>query len=119
MTQDELYMSDVEAPLCVDLGNGLYKVYFNKGTETVARQSEDGDDATEEETVHTAWHADVKPEYGEIIAGIVRSKYSQDDVEALLCNHVAGIDDDKYDAFVAWRQMAHDVAKEVVAALKK
>lgn len=114
-----LYREYTPAPLYVDLGQNLIKVYFNQQTAEVTVPQMDEEKEAVTATEYTAWHVDVAPNYGNIIAGIIRSRYSQDDVEAFLCNHVEQREDEDYADFVAWRQMARDVAKQVVAALGK
>lgn len=48
-----------------------------------------------------------------IIESIVRSRYSQDEVEAIFANHIAGADGDMSD-FQQWRKVAKIVAKKKV-----
>jgi len=47
-----------------------------------------------------------------LIEGIIRSKYSQDDVEAILSNYLVGEDDGEYAEFQKWRKVAKAVADE-------
>lgn len=116
----EFYRAFSPAPLYVHLGENLIKVYFNEISNEVTMPVMDDDSSAETKvTEYIAWHVDVVPEYGKIIAGIVRSKYSQDDVEAILCNHTEGREDEEYTSFIAWRKMAHDVAQEVTVSLGK
>ena len=119
MNEVELYWAYTPAPLYADLGQGLIKVYFNEQSKEVTVPLMDEDAEPQQATEYTAWHVDVTPDYSHIISSIVRSKYSQDDVEAILCNHVEGRIEDEYDDLVAWRSMARNVASQVMKALGK
>lgn len=59
----------------------------------------------------------ISPYRKEIIVGIIRSKYSQDEVEAILSNAYKSKDMIEYLKFQAWRETAKEVAdkKEVSA----
>lgn len=115
----ELYLATEPAPLYADLGHGLIKVYFNEQSEEVNVSSIDEDTEPQQVTEHTAWHVDVEPNYHRIISSIVRSKYSQDDVEAILCNHTEGREEPEYEALVSWRAMARETAQRVMKAVTK
>ncbi len=54
--------------------------------------------------------------YNDFVAGIVRMKYSQNDVEAILCNHGDGNADHEkeFDDFQAWREQAKQWANEIL-----
>lgn len=54
--------------------------------------------------------------YNEFVAGLVRTKYSQSDVEAILCNHGDGNEEHEteYMTFQNWREQAKDIAKEIL-----
>lgn len=54
--------------------------------------------------------------YREFVAGLVRTKYSQSDVEAILCNHGDGDEEHEaeYQAFQEWREQAKQIAKELL-----
>lgn len=54
--------------------------------------------------------------YNEFVAGIVRMKYSQNDVEAILCNHGDGNADHEkeFEDFQAWREQAKQWANEIL-----
>lgn len=54
--------------------------------------------------------------YNDFVAGLVRTKYSQNDVEAILCNHGDGdsAHDAEYLAFQKWRDEAKEIAQEVL-----
>lgn len=54
--------------------------------------------------------------YNDFVAGLVRTKYSQNDVEAILCNHGDGdsAHDAEYLAFQEWREKAKEIAQEVL-----
>lgn len=115
----ELYCSFEQAPVYSDLGHGLIKVYFNEHSETVTVHQPESNPKAEakQATQYTAWHVDVDPDYSHIISSIVRSKYSQDDVEAILCNHIEGRTETEYNDLVAWRAMARKVAENVMKAM--
>lgn len=123
MDSIEFYRAYSPAPLYVSLGYNLIKVYFNEVSAEVTLPVSpftDTEDAVEKKvTEYVAWHVNVAPEYSAIIAGIIRSKYSQDDVEAILCNHAEGREEEEYTALIAWRKMARDVAQKVIASLVK
>lgn len=48
----------------------------------------------------------------DLIEGVIRSKYSQDDVEAILSNYLVGEDDGEYAEFQKWRKVAKAIADE-------
>lgn len=54
--------------------------------------------------------------YNDFVAGIVRMKYSQNDVEAILCNHGDGNADHakEFEDFQAWREQAKQWANEIL-----
>lgn len=54
--------------------------------------------------------------YREFVAGLVRTRYSQSDVEAILCNHGDGDADHEaeYQAFQQWREQAKQTARELL-----
>lgn len=54
--------------------------------------------------------------YNDFVAGLVRTKYSQNDVEAILCNHGDGDSghDAEFLAFQEWRDKAKEIAQEVL-----
>lgn len=54
--------------------------------------------------------------YKDFVTGIVRMKYSQNDVEAILCNHGDGNAEHakEYDDFQAWREQAKQWANEIL-----
>lgn len=119
MNEVELYRSSTPAPLYADLGQGLIKVYFNEQSKEVTMPPMDEESEPKQVTEYTAWHVDVTPNYSHIISSIVRSKYSQDDVEAILCNHIEGRIEDEYDNLIAWRSMARNTATQVMEAFGK
>ncbi len=119
MNDVELYRAYTPAPLYSDLGKGLIKVYFNEQSKEVDVPLMDEESEPQRAVEYTAWHVDVIPDYSCIISSIVRCKYSQDDVEAILCNHVEGRVEDEYDDLVSWRAMARTTAKKVIEALGK
>lgn len=54
--------------------------------------------------------------YKDFVTGIVRMKYSQNDVEAILCNQGDGNAEHakEYDDFQAWREQAKQWANEIL-----
>lgn len=54
--------------------------------------------------------------YNDFVAGIIRMKYSQNDVEAILCNHGDGNAEHakEYEDFQAWREQAKEWANEIL-----
>lgn len=54
--------------------------------------------------------------YNEFVAGLVRTKYSQNDVEAILCNQGDGdpAHEAESQAFQEWREQAKNIAKEIL-----
>lgn len=54
--------------------------------------------------------------YKDFVTGIVRMKYSQNDVEAILCNQGDGKAEHvkEYDDFQAWREQAKQWANEIL-----
>lgn len=54
--------------------------------------------------------------YNDFVAGLVRTKYSQNDVEAILCNHGDGDSDHEteYQTFQEWREQAKKLAEEIL-----
>lgn len=55
--------------------------------------------------------------YGDFTAGLVRTKYSQNQVEAILANRGDGdkSHEAEFDAYQAWRIQAKQIAQEVLA----
>jgi len=53
--------------------------------------------------------------YGTVVAAIVRSRFSQDEVEAIQLNFLADASSgsDEFNALQAWRVMAKRIAREV------
>jgi len=49
--------------------------------------------------------------YSEKVQGIIRSRYSQNDVEALLSNYLEGNDNGEYEQFQHFRKLAKAIAK--------
>lgn len=74
------------------------------------------DKTDEEGNIIESWdyeYANCKsPERSDIIEGIIRSRYSQSEVEAILSNYLGGEDDGEYSEFQKWRRVAKAVADE-------
>lgn len=114
-----LYREFSPAPLFVELGRDLIKVYFNQASSEVTVPAMDEEQESVTATEYTAWHVDVAPNYDSIISGIIRTQYSQDDVEAILCNYIEQGENEEHETFIAWRKMAKETAKQVLEALGK
>ena len=72
-------------------------------------------------TAHTVAYRHEHPltedDYGKMVAAIVRSKYTSDDVEAILSNHAVGESDEQlaeFLSFQAWRTAAKEAAREAL-----
>lgn len=56
------------------------------------------------------------PDYGTLVSAIIRSRYGENEVEAILCN---GTDTPEHqaelEAFQSWRKEAKNIAKQVLA----
>lgn len=95
-----------QPPATVPYGNtGGGQVNF-----MVARNDKMGDDGKMQENwdYQVAEVSDFKRE--KIIAAIIREKYSQHAVEAIINNHLAGTDKGEFAQLQAWRNMAKAVA---------
>ena len=100
------------------LKNGKTRVYFDHQTfrETPAA----GEDGTQGSpvTMHSYRAADIPA--GEpvtksaIVNAIVRSEYSQADVEAIMRHKLAGVDSDEFDTFNAFAEAAKARAVEIL-----
>lgn len=53
-------------------------------------------------------------DYGSIVSAIVREKYSQDRVEAILANNAIEAESEEMEEFQAWRVHAKEVAHELI-----
>ena len=55
--------------------------------------------------------------YGAFTAGLVRLKYSQDEVEAILANRGDGDEthEAEFEAYQSWRKEAKEIAKEILS----
>lgn len=79
--------------------------------ETVTAYSYEGDEADGSTKIEAE-----SANYNDFVAGIIRMKYSQNDVEAILCNHGDGNAEHakEYDDFQAWREQAKQWANEIL-----
>jgi len=52
--------------------------------------------------------------YSTVVSAVIRSRYSQDDVEAIQLNYLSDpTSRDEFDALQTWRTMAKEIAREV------
>lgn len=85
-------------------------------------KDEQGNDVRKEAwTAHMVAYRHEQPlsedDYGKMVAAIIRSKYTADDVEAILSNHAAGENEEQlaeFLAFQAWRTAAKEAAREAI-----
>lgn len=79
--------------------------------QTVTAYSYEGDEADGSTKIEAK-----SANYKDFVTGIVRMKYSQNDVEAILCNHGDGNAEHakEYDDFQAWREQAKQWANEIL-----
>lgn len=91
------------------------KTLVNYNVEEVKREDHEGHIITE-------WQADTvivtNPcDYPAIVSALIRSRYTADQVEAIMLNHGDGNPDHEaeYAALQAWRTEAKRIAKEVLA----
>lgn len=79
--------------------------------QTVTAYSYEGDEADGSTKIEAE-----SANYNDFVAGIIRMKYSQNDVEAILCNHGDGNAEHakEYDDFQAWRERAKQWANEIL-----
>lgn len=104
--------SNTQLPLLQKECGGTQFIAFNERTVEIPQEEGASIIGYEYDSVRTPIGAD----YGTLVAAIIRSRYSKNDVEAILCN---GSDTPEHqaelEAFQAWRKEAKRVAKEVLA----
>lgn len=100
-----------------DNGGGIIKYDFPKGqimfnVEEVTFQDPMMGDVTQ----YAYDYAECSDIHNEdrVIENIIRSRYSQDDVEAIFANHLLDSDDDSFAEFQRWRKVAKVVARKKI-----
>lgn len=107
------YNGEVPAGVVVVREGAITRIYFDYATETKEVDSE-------EVTVLVCENVDITGpvDYGKVVSAVVRDKYPQDQVEAILAN---GSDTPEHEAeletFQEWRVKAKTVAHAVVTEL--
>ncbi len=111
-----------------------YVTYINLGarklTKAERRENEIPDKMMDEEgnevtkqawTAHTIVYKHKDPlteaDYGPLVAAIVRSRYSADDVEAIMLNYSADQTEEhrlEFNQLQTWRQVAKEAAREAI-----
>ena len=111
-----------------------YVTYINLGarklTKAERRENEIPDKMMDEEgnevtkqawTAHTIVYKHKDPlteaDYGHLVAAIVRSRYSADDVEAIMLNYSADQTEEhrlEFNQLQTWRQVAKEAAREAI-----
>lgn len=89
------------------LRSGLYRCYYNEEIteQTVTREDEGGEAVSETITNYGYNAVDVQSlDYGEIVNAIIRTRFSQSAVEAILRHKLAGepSDFDDFNEFAEW-----------------
>jgi len=99
------------------LRNGMFRCYFNEEitSESQESQREGEEPVTEEITKYTYDAVDVPSlDYGEIVDAIIRTRYSQSAVEAIMRHKLAGVESD-FDAFNDFAEWAKTEAERIIA----
>lgn len=104
-----------------------YLLYLNEKRVDDYHPDNAGESAGDDQTVKAYSYEGDEPDgstkieaksanYKDFVTGIVRMKYSQNDVEAILCNHGDGNAEHakEYDDFQAWREQAKQWANEIL-----
>lgn len=111
-----------------------YVTYINLGARKLTKaerkeneipdkvMNEEGDEVTRQAwTAHTVVYKHKEPlkeaDYGPLVAAIVRSRYSSDDVEAIVMNYTADKSDEhqlEFNQLQTWRQVAKEAAREAI-----
>ena len=120
MTNYRIYTGELPSFEIIQSG-GLYQIMFNF-TE-VEHVDEEGEISNDKHCRCDVVEVEVL-DYSTIVAAIIRSKYSQDDVEAILSNYQLCKDGealdkcdeytDKYNAYQDYRVHAKTIAKDVL-----
>lgn len=102
------------------LNNGMTRIYISveeKEEVLHSMTSEDGTEAAGESVTNKVYLCEAVDvpslERSTIVSAIVRSRYSQDDVEAILANGNDEEHADEWAEFQAWRKKAKEIADEV------
>lgn len=111
-----------------------YITYFNLEARELTQEEREANEIPEtivdeqgNETPREAWtahtviyrheHPLTEDDYGKMVAAIVRSKYTADDVEAILSNYAAEHRreyEEEFNIFQAWRVVAKTAAREAL-----
>ena len=101
------------------LPSGKVFVYFDEqqGTETVSSKNEETGEETED--TYPVWtylraESHLPLEKGVLVNDIIRTVYSQADVEAIMRHKMAGTDDGEFEEFNAFAEQAKIVAVNVL-----
>jgi hypothetical protein len=110
----------------------LLRIYFDYAVYDMAQTDESGNE-TKVENSYSCENVDIdgKRDYSSIVAAIVSSKYSNDDVTAIIANKALADDSTsditdakrteyqtEYTNFQTWRSHAKDVADKVISKLE-
>ena len=96
-----------------ELMNGKFLVYFDEEETTESVSNEDGVESTYHIWRYKMAMAD-SLEKGVIVDAIIRTQYSQADVEAIFRHKLAG-EDDEFTEFNAFAEAAKTRANEIIA----
>ena len=120
MTNYRVYTGELPRFEIIQSG-GIYQIMFN--FIDVEHVDEEGNASSEKHCKCDVIEVDVL-DYSTIVSAIIRSKYSQDDVEAILSNYQLCKDGeaetkyeeytDKYNAYQDYRVHAKSIAKDVL-----
>ncbi|HZK28294.1 MAG TPA: hypothetical protein VFD00_12240 [Thermoclostridium sp.] len=120
MTNYRVYTGELPSFEIIQSG-GIYQIMFN--FIDVEHVDEEGNASSEKHCKCDVIEVEVL-DYSTIVASIVRSKYSQDDVEAILSNYQLCKDGeaetkyeeytDKYNAYQDYRVYAKSIARDVL-----
>lgn len=88
---------------------------FNE--ETIQKPAGEGSEETVAKYAYDCARTPIGADYPAIVTAIIRSRYTADEVEAIVLNHGDGNPDHEaeYTALQQWRTEAKRVAKEVLA----
>lgn len=105
--------SNTQLPLLQKEYGGTQFIAFNERTVEIPQEEGAPLIAYEYDSVRTPIGAD----YPTIVSSIIRTRYSEDQVEAIILNHDDGDPDheQEYIDLQAWRKEAKRIAKEVLA----
>ena len=101
------------------LNNGLVRCFFDEQikTETITTtDQETGETITEEQTIYSYDKVDMKAplDYHKLVNAIIRTRYSQDVVEAIFRHMFAGEEVKDFDKFNTFAEDAKTRAQEIL-----